>query len=94
MSQHAKFAPSAAHRWIPCPGSIRLSEGVDDRPSEYAMEGTILHTVSEQCLREKMGSIEFLGTKHNINDYELEIDDEHVEAVQYCVDEVKRISKE
>lgn len=94
MAQHAKFAPSAAHRWIPCPGSIRLSEGIDDRPSEYAMEGTILHIVSEQCLREKMGAVEFIGQVHNIEDYQLEIDDEHVEAVQYCVDEVKRISKE
>jgi hypothetical protein len=58
------------------------------------MEGTILHTLSEMCLREKMGSIEFLGSTHNIEDFELEINDDHVEAVQYCVDEVKRISAE
>lgn len=94
MSEHAKFSPSAAHRWIPCPGSIRLSEGIEDKPSEYAMEGTILHTVSENCLREKMDADEFIGTIHNIDDYELEIDGDHADAVQYCVDEVKRFMQE
>ena len=94
MSEHAKYAPSAAHRWIPCPGSIRLSEGIEDKPSEYAMEGTILHTVTEQCLREKMDAEEYIGTIHDIDEYELEIDHDHADAVQYCVDEVKRIMQE
>lgn len=94
MDKHAKFAPSAAHRWIPCPGSIRLSEGIEDKPSEYAMEGSILHTIVEQCLREKLKADEFIGQIFNIDDYELEIDGDHATAVQYCVDEVKRIMAE
>ena len=94
MGQHAKFAPSGAHRWIPCPGSIRMGENIEDKPSEYAMEGTVLHTLSEACLREKLSADGYIGSVHTIEDYQLTIDEDHAWAVQYCIDEVKRITKE
>ena len=97
MNEHAKYAPSAAHRWIACPGSIRLSENVESKPSEYAMEGTELHRISELCLRKKMSPSEFLGmamTSPEDPDWSTEFEVEHEEAVQYCIDEVKRIMQE
>ena len=52
--KHAKLSPSAAARWINCPGSIRLSEKVPPPPSsDYADEGTLAHAVAEtKLLRE------------------------------------------
>lgn len=45
---HAKLSPSAAERWINCPGSIRLSEQCPPAgSSEYADEGTAAHTLAE-----------------------------------------------
>lgn len=51
MSDHAKFAPSAAHRWMRCPGSVQLSKDVPDSSSEYAREGTAAHAFAAQLLR-------------------------------------------
>lgn len=47
---HATLAPSAAHRWIECPGSIALSAGVEGKSSVFAAEGTAAHELASQCL--------------------------------------------
>ena len=53
-SQHARLAPSGAHRWMECPGSVRLSEGLPDESSDYATYGTFAHYVAADCLRKGM----------------------------------------
>lgn len=40
---HALLAPSAAHRWLNCPGSVRASEQIPDETSIYAEEGSLAH---------------------------------------------------
>ena len=50
---HSRFPASASHRWINCPGSIRLSESAHlvEPESAYAQEGTLAHAIAEQKLR-------------------------------------------
>lgn len=50
---HSRFPASASHRWINCPGSIRLSESAHlvEPESAYATEGTLAHAIAEQKLR-------------------------------------------
>nr|DAH43161.1 MAG TPA: Protein of unknown function (DUF2800) [Caudoviricetes sp.] len=56
--RHARLGPSAAHRWIECPGSIALSEQcLVPAPSEYAEEGTIAHALAELKLRKYLGEL-------------------------------------
>lgn len=50
--QHALLSPSSAERWIHCPGSVRLSEGVPATSSAYADEGTLAHAIAELKLRD------------------------------------------
>ena len=50
--QHALLSPSSAERWIHCPGSVRLSEGVPAASSAYADEGTLAHAIAELKLRD------------------------------------------
>lgn len=50
---HAKLSPSAADRWMTCPGSVVLSEGMPDRSSRFADEGTAAHAVAEALLMGK-----------------------------------------
>lgn len=38
-------------RWSKCPGSVRLSEGIESRSSAYAEEGTEAHALAEKMLR-------------------------------------------
>jgi Protein of unknown function (DUF2800) len=51
VTEHALLSASGAARWMACPGSIRLSEGIADRPSSYAEEGTTAHELAARCLR-------------------------------------------
>jgi Protein of unknown function (DUF2800) len=50
--KHAKYAASAAYRWLSCPGSISLSEKAPSQPeSSYALEGTKAHELLEKLLK-------------------------------------------
>lgn len=44
---HAKLGPSSSSRWMNCPGSVRISEGIKEKSSPYAEEGTKAHALSE-----------------------------------------------
>lgn len=48
---HCELAPSAAARWVACPGSVRLSRGIPRVSSSYADEGTRAHEIAEAALR-------------------------------------------
>lgn len=48
--KHSKFSASGAERWFNCPGSVALSEGMPDKPSSWAEEGTKAHEVLEKIL--------------------------------------------
>lgn len=52
MTGHAKLGPSAAKRWMTCPGSTRLLEGIPDPGSEPAAMGTFCHAELAKLLRE------------------------------------------
>lgn len=47
MSSHALLSPSSAHRWLNCPLAPRLEAQLPEKPSEYAREGTVAHSVCE-----------------------------------------------
>jgi hypothetical protein len=49
---HAKYSPSAADRWLSCPGSIALGlKAPPQPPSKYSEEGTKAHTCLEMFLK-------------------------------------------
>ncbi|GEO27052.1 nuclease [Alicyclobacillus acidoterrestris] len=48
---HALLGASKAAQWINCPPSARLQEGIPDRRSEFADEGTVAHELAEVKLR-------------------------------------------
>jgi len=49
-SLHSKLPPSGAERWMTCPGSVVLSEGMPESESEYADEGTRAHAHAQKWL--------------------------------------------
>ena len=46
-TKHALLSASSASRWLHCPPSARLGENYEDKPSEYAAEGTEAHALGE-----------------------------------------------
>lgn len=51
---HSLLSASKAEQWINCPPSARLQEGIPDRRSEYAEEGTAAHELAELRLRRRL----------------------------------------
>jgi hypothetical protein len=51
---HSLLSASKAEQWINCPPSARLQEGIPDRRSEYADEGTLAHELAEVKLRRRL----------------------------------------
>ncbi len=56
-----KLRPSAAKRFINCPGSARMNEGRVEKVSPFAEEGTAAHALSERCLTGGFNAARFLG---------------------------------
>lgn len=64
MGKHALLSASASHRWLNCPPSVRLSEGISDKGSEYAQEGTDAHSLCEYRLKKLLGMDTVDPTEH------------------------------
>lgn len=50
-TKHAKLNSSGAHRWMNCPGSVKISEQFPASSSIYADEGTLAHDAAEQLIK-------------------------------------------
>lgn len=64
--KHARFSPSGSKRAIMCPGSIRMQEGIKDKPSIYADEGTAAHTLAEYCVKTREYADAYVGQYVNL----------------------------
>ena len=58
---HATLSPSSADRWMTCPGSVPLSEGIVDTSSEYAAEGSAAHEIAALCLTNSSDAAAYVG---------------------------------
>lgn len=67
---HSKLAPSAAHRWMNCPGSVAFTEKFPPSPmSVYALDGTAAAWLAAKCLKKNVLPKKFLGkTVHVFKD--------------------------
>lgn len=72
MSQHARLSASAAHRWMNCPASLRLSEGVPHVESPHASLGTMAHSVVAYCLKNNLQAADIL--------------EDHADSAQFYLD--------
>lgn len=61
MAGHAILSPSSAKRWMTCPGSVILSEGIKEESSKFADEGTAAHYLAAVCLRNGHDAAQYMG---------------------------------
>ncbi len=83
MGKHALFSPSAAHRWINCPPSLRLNESEPDTESNFAQEGTDAHSLCEYKLKKLLG-MDVKSPVENLTYYDTEME----ECTEYYAQEV------
>lgn len=71
MTEHSRFSPSSAHRWIPCPGSMKLEEALPPQEtSSYAEEGTAAHELAELILNSDEQDVWLYEGGESSNGYE------------------------
>ncbi len=92
MSAHSPKGPSAAERWIPCPGSVKATEGMADTTSVFAAEGTFAHHISELARIDKKDASYYFEKKSD--DGQFTCDKEMVQAVQYFLNYVEQFEAE
>ena len=89
MSGHAKLSPSSAARWMTCPGSVTLSEGIEDTSSSNASEGTMMHAFAAQCLETGTDAAGYIGVVEDETGLILQA--KQAKDVQFYVDHVRDI---
>lgn len=90
---HALLAPSAAHRWLTCIGSVALTKELPDQSSSYANEGTAAHSLAESCLRLGVPAKEQIGWQVRVEDESISITEDMAAHVQVYLDYVRRESE-
>lgn len=83
---HSPLGASGAKRWMACPGSVALSEGVYDEESDHAARGTAAHGVAEMCLRHDTDAWTHVG---GTTEDGIPIDKAMADAVQQYLDDVR-----
>ena len=96
MANKIILRPSSASRWIACPASVRLSEGVPYEPAgEAAQIGTAIHALAERCFATGEAADAYLGktvegitmTQENVDFAQAHLD--HITALQAELGAVK-----
>lgn len=68
---HALLSASAAHRWMNCPPSARLTEAIADTISSYAAEGSLAHKIGELILKNYLSGNDFPDEWARVRAHEL-----------------------
>ncbi len=84
-AQHARLAPSAAVRWINCPGSVALAADIPRTTSPEAEEGTAAHELAAKALGEGNEPQDYIGGWFN----GYEVTQEMADFVQVYTDTVR-----
>ncbi len=96
MPKHAYLSASASHRWLACPPSAKLCDGINDSGSPYAQQGTDCHELCAYLVESALGR-ESKDPRENLTYYDAEMENcaeeyrdyvlEQIEvAKQYCKD--------
>ena len=86
---HSPVGASSSKRWMSCPASVRLSEGIENKSSDYAKEGTRAHEFAEFCLEKGIDPLEFIGKEFQ----DLPVSEEMAEAIKIYTDYLLKESK-
>lgn len=92
---HSSLGASAAHRWIPCPGSVRAQAGRPNPTNEHAARGTAAHELADKCLKNGYNADRFFGDTITVKgvdaggapvSFDFPVDERMVENVQLYLD--------
>lgn len=65
--KHSRIGPSAAHRWMHCPGSVLMSAHVPNKSTYYTREGTAAHEFVEHVMVTGVAPSRYVGGRVILN---------------------------
>jgi len=83
MASHALLSASGSDRWLKCTRSVRAEEGIADKTSPYAEEGSLAHEIGELMINKYIGAIttqKYNGQIRKLKKHELY----NEEMLEYC----------
>jgi len=88
-----KLSPSSSERYFKCAGSPYLVSKVNKPsvPKHYTAEGTVAHSVGEDCLNKNKQPWEFLGETREADGFKIVVSDNMVEACELFTDHIDRV---
>ena len=89
MAKHAFLSASASHRWINCPPSAKLCEGIKDESSPYAQEGTNCHELCAYLVEKALGR-EVEDPTENLTYYNGEMQNCAEEYTNYVLEQYEK----
>jgi hypothetical protein len=92
MALHSNISPSAAERWVGCPGSVRLCADQPPQPTSFAAaEGTAAHSLCEKLLKKEITKAQLLameGSVLKVEKFEIEITEDMIDGAMVFYDTV------
>ena len=87
---HALLSPSSAKIWMSCPGMPKLAQNVEYKVGIPAATGTLIHEMVETLLKGRLNNLSieeyYLDTTHQVEDFEITVDDDMVKCAKVYVD--------
>ena len=91
MTQHSDLGASGMHRWMRCPGSFRLCQGMPARPpSVYAATGTLAHEIIEKTLKDGRFELDLSDLSEHVARRDIIPDPGFAEGIELMLDYVAR----
>lgn len=83
---HARLSASAAPRWMNCPGSVKLSQGLPNPSRVDSAFGTFAHSIAADCLQNSKPLKIWKGVKQNVEGFDFTVDDAMIEGIKVYLD--------
>lgn len=89
VTEHSSVGPSGIASIILCPGMVRMQQGLEDKPSFAAAEGTVAHRIGELRLNGK--KIPKTGTIIEQEGHKITVDTDMLDAVDMYVEHINSL---
>lgn len=93
---HARLSPSAAHRWMKCPGSVVMEQGYPDDSNEYSIDGTHTHTLLSESVMfgVPLRADGYLGKTLEDHDGSFTVEQDRIDRANVALDYLIQIKEE